>query len=48
VAGPVVAGVALWRAESRGREVDYLVVPGNVGDDDLLADLVSLLVGSQG
>lgn len=41
--GPVVAGVALWHAEqpeATGEPIPYLVVPGNVGDDRLLADLV--------
>jgi uncharacterized protein YgbK (DUF1537 family) len=43
VAGPLLPGVALWRARRRGREVGYVVVPGNVGDDALLTDLVDLL-----
>jgi uncharacterized protein YgbK (DUF1537 family) len=41
VVGPVVPGVSHWRAEN----LDYLVVPGNVGDDALLADLVARLLG---
>ena len=40
VIGPVVAGVSLWRAG----DLEYLVVPGNVGDDDLLAELVDLVL----
>jgi uncharacterized protein YgbK (DUF1537 family) len=45
VVGPVEPGVSRWTAEwPDGRPVDYLVVPGNVGDDDLLARLVDGLV----
>ncbi len=44
VLGPVVPGVSRWAARwPDGRAVDYLVVPGNVGDDDLLARLVDLI-----
>jgi uncharacterized protein YgbK (DUF1537 family) len=44
VIGPVLPGVSLWRARGRtAQNVDYLVVPGNVGDDALLVDLVELL-----
>jgi uncharacterized protein YgbK (DUF1537 family) len=41
VVGPVLPGVSRWRAG----DLDYLVVPGNVGDDRLLADLVALVLG---
>ena len=41
VVGPMLPGVSLWRAG----ELDYLVVPGNVGDDRLLADIVALVLG---
>lgn len=41
VVGPVLPGVSRWRAA----ELDYLVVPGNVGDDRLLADIVALVLG---
>jgi uncharacterized protein YgbK (DUF1537 family) len=45
VVGPVLPGVSRWVAEwPDGRPVEYLVVPGNVGDDDLLASLVDALV----
>ena len=45
VVGPVVPGVSRWAAKwPDGDAVDYLVVPGNVGDDDLLASLVDALV----
>jgi uncharacterized protein YgbK (DUF1537 family) len=40
VLGPILPGVSLWRARVREREVSYIVVPGNVGGDDLLRDLV--------
>lgn len=46
VVGPVVPGVSRWEAQwPDGAPVDYLVVPGNVGDDDLLARLVGAIVG---
>jgi uncharacterized protein YgbK (DUF1537 family) len=49
VVGPVLPGVSLWRAESAmGLQIPYLVVPGNVGADDLLAELVDLVVGEAG
>lgn len=38
VVGPVLPGVSRWRA----RDLDYLVVPGNVGGDGLLVELVEL------
>ena len=41
--GPVVPGVALWQVEARGAPTSYLVVPGNVGGDELLADLADLI-----
>lgn len=37
VVGPILPGVALWRLPSG---VAYLVVPGNVGGPELLADVV--------
>ena len=40
VIGPVLPGVSHWRAGT----LDYLVVPGNVGDDDLLRELVRRLL----
>ena len=40
VQGPVLPGVSHWRATRDGEALDYLVVPGNVGDETLLADLV--------
>ncbi len=47
VAGPVEPGVSLWSAHwPDGSELGYLVVPGNVGDDDLLARLVAAVAGS--
>jgi uncharacterized protein YgbK (DUF1537 family) len=44
VVGPVLPGVSLWRATAGGRPLDYLVVPGNVGDDDLLVRLVDAVM----
>ena len=41
VVGPVMPGVSYWRAHTPGGLLDYVVVPGNVGDDLLLAELVS-------
>jgi uncharacterized protein YgbK (DUF1537 family) len=43
VLGPLVPGVALWRVEGRRGAVDYVVFPGNVGDDGTLAEVVDLL-----
>jgi uncharacterized protein YgbK (DUF1537 family) len=45
VVGPVLPGVSRWSARWRdGAPVDYLVVPGNVGDEDLLDRLVEGIV----
>jgi uncharacterized protein YgbK (DUF1537 family) len=44
VVGPVLPGVSLWHAEAGGRPLDYLVVPGNVGHDDLLVRLVDAVM----
>jgi Sugar-binding N-terminal domain/Nucleotide-binding C-terminal domain len=41
VIGPVLPGVSRWRAGT----LDYLVVPGNVGGDELLADVVAGVLG---
>lgn len=47
VVGPVAPGVSLWSARRPdGGELDYLVVPGNVGGDDQLARLVDAVSGS--
>jgi uncharacterized protein YgbK (DUF1537 family) len=43
VVGPVVPGVSHWRAAIDDGALDYLVVPGNVGDERLLAELVDLV-----
>jgi uncharacterized protein YgbK (DUF1537 family) len=40
VVGPVLPGVSHWRTAT----LDYLVVPGNVGTDDLLAEIVAGLL----
>jgi uncharacterized protein YgbK (DUF1537 family) len=45
VVGPVEPGVSRWAARWPGGEpLDYLVVPGNIGDDGLLARLVAGIV----
>ncbi len=44
VVGPVLPGVSLWHAEAGQRPLDYLVVPGNVGDDDLLVRLLDAVL----
>ncbi len=44
VVGPVLPGVSLWHAEAGQRPLDYLVVPGNVGDDDLLVRLLDVVL----
>ena len=47
VIGPVEPGVSRWTARwPDGSPLDYLVVPGNVGDDELLARLVAAVRGS--
>ncbi len=40
VTGPVAAGVARWDVPTADGDLSVLVVPGNVGDHDLLYDLV--------
>jgi uncharacterized protein YgbK (DUF1537 family) len=47
VVGPVEPGVSRWSAhwQPGGEPLDYVVVPGNVGDDELLARLVAGIVG---
>jgi uncharacterized protein YgbK (DUF1537 family) len=42
VVGPVLPGVSRWRSG----DLDYLVVPGNVGGERLLADIVALVLGA--
>jgi uncharacterized protein YgbK (DUF1537 family) len=45
VVGPVEPGVSRWFARwPDGEPLDYVVVPGNVGDDELLARLVAAIV----
>ncbi|HEY0416151.1 MAG TPA: four-carbon acid sugar kinase family protein [Gaiellaceae bacterium] len=43
VEGPLLPGVSLWTARTPTGDRPFVVVPGNVGDDDLLLDVVSLL-----
>jgi uncharacterized protein YgbK (DUF1537 family) len=47
VLGPIAPGVALWRTlDGPGRGTPYAVVPGNVGDDDLLSVVVRRLLST--
>jgi uncharacterized protein YgbK (DUF1537 family) len=41
VVGPLLPGVSRWRSD----DLDYVVVPGNVGDERLLADVVERVLG---
>ena len=43
VIGPALTGVAQWQIARSSAHVNYFVVPGNVGDDACLTDLVGLL-----
>jgi hypothetical protein len=43
VIGPIATGVVLWRLPAG---VDYVVVPGNVGGPELLADVVAAIAPS--
>lgn len=44
VLGQVRAGVSVWQLEDRdGRDILYVVVPGNVGDDDTLVEILDAL-----
>jgi uncharacterized protein YgbK (DUF1537 family) len=43
VIGQVEAGVSLWRLRAHGRDRDYIVVPGNIGDDQTLANCLSMV-----
>ena len=46
VIGPVLPGVALWRADDdQGRERIVVVVPGNVGEDGLLVRIIDSIKG---
>lgn len=44
VMGPIATGVACWRVSAAGRQYSYLIFPGNVGGDEHLADVVSLVL----
>ena len=46
VIGPVIPGISHWRAGDDASLLDYLVVPGNVGADDVLVELVDLVIGA--
>lgn len=40
VVGPVAPGVSLWQLQLPTGEVPFLVIPGNVGEDDTMTSLV--------
>lgn len=40
VRGPILSGVSLWEADGPRGRVAYVVVPGNVGSDNVLTQLV--------
>jgi uncharacterized protein YgbK (DUF1537 family) len=44
VVGPIATGIARWRVSVDGRELDFVVFPGNVGDQDHLSAVVSLIL----
>lgn len=47
VVGPVEPGVSHWLSHwPGGARLDYVVVPGNVGDDDLLLRLIGAMTGT--
>lgn len=46
VRGPVLPGVSHWGVRASGGLLDYLVVPGNVGDDELLVDLLARVLAT--
>lgn len=47
VVGPVADGIALWQVARPGREtLPYVVFPGNVGGDRLLAEVAARILGS--
>jgi uncharacterized protein YgbK (DUF1537 family) len=46
VLGQVADGVAIWELPLQERTIPYIVVPGNIGDDDTLADLITGLMPS--
>ncbi len=42
--GPLADGVALWRLETAGGILPYVVFPGNVGGDESLLEVVELIL----
>ena len=47
VLGQISAGVSLWQLNAGERRLPYVVVPGNMGDDQTLATIVEWTLGSQ-
>jgi uncharacterized protein YgbK (DUF1537 family) len=46
VLGQVRPGISLWRLDAAERRLPYVVVPGNMGDDQTLASIVEWTLGS--
>lgn len=44
VVGPIADGVSLWQVASGAESVPYIVFPGNVGEDETLADIVTRIL----
>lgn len=47
VVGPLLPGVSMWEVDVDGRRLNCAVVPGNVGTDALLTDLVDLFTEAE-
>lgn len=45
VTGQLEAGISWWRLRTGARELDYVVVPGNMGDDHALVRCVAAVAG---
>jgi uncharacterized protein YgbK (DUF1537 family) len=44
VLGQILPGISIWRVQDRnGRELLYVVVPGNVGDPDTLMKVLEIV-----
>ena len=47
VVGQLETGVSLWRLKTRQREIDYVVVPGNMGDNETLVRCVDAVTSRE-
>ena len=45
VLGPIAQGVCLWQSAVDGRDLNYVVFPGNIGDEGHLTHVVATLLG---